>query len=104
MSGLVAVSRLRRQASAAQETAAERREQLDAYRSLCDDIGEASAAVALAWLLHQDPVTATIVGPASVDQLRAVLHVPDIVLPDDVCTRLDEIFPPVGEAPEAYAW
>ena len=61
--------------------------------------------MALAWLLHQDGVTAPIVGPRTVEQLRQALRVPDISLDADTLARLDELFPgPGGPAPEAYAW
>jgi len=36
--------------------------------------------------------------------LVSVLHVPDIRLSQQSLDKLDEIFPPTGEAPEAYAW
>ena len=62
------------------------------------------SAVALAWLLHQSPVTATIIGPADPDQLTSVLGVPDIELTPDTLAAIDGIFPPCGAAPEAYAW
>ena len=45
---------------------------------LCADLGETPSNVALAWLLHQPGVTATIIGPA--DQLTNTLSVPDLML------------------------
>ena len=71
--------------------------------------------VALAWLLHQPGVTAPIIGPRTVSQLDASMRALEITLTDDVLTRLDEIFPGPGgapqegkrrdhRAPEAYAW
>jgi hypothetical protein len=33
-----------------------------------------------------------------------VLQVPDIRLEPPTLEQLDEIFPPCGESPEAYAW
>jgi NDP-hexose C3-ketoreductase / dTDP-4-oxo-2-deoxy-alpha-D-pentos-2-ene 2,3-reductase len=59
----------------------------------------------LAWLLHQAAVSATIVGPRTVEQLTGSLHALDITLDDSTLARLDEIWPgPGGQAPEAYAW
>jgi len=78
--------------------------QLDAFSVLCEGLGESMSAVALSWLLHQHGVSACIIGPADLAQLEGVLHVPDIVLDRTVLDRIDEIFPPSGEAPEAYAW
>jgi aryl-alcohol dehydrogenase-like predicted oxidoreductase len=83
---------------------AERADQLDQYTALCADLNETASAVALAWLLNQPGVTSTIIGPASSQQLASVMHVPDLILDETALTRLDEIFPACGEAPEAYAW
>jgi aryl-alcohol dehydrogenase-like predicted oxidoreductase len=61
--------------------------------------------VALAWLLHNPVVTAPIIGPRTVEQLRANLRALAIVLSEGALQRLDEIRPgPGGEAPMAYAW
>jgi aryl-alcohol dehydrogenase-like predicted oxidoreductase len=81
------------------------RPQLEAYESCCEELGEQPSGVALAWLLHQPAVTATIIGPRTPEQLTAAQHALDVQLPDDVLARLDEIWPgPGGEAPQAYAW
>lgn len=81
------------------------RPQLEAWKRLCNELGDASAVVALAWLLHDPDVTVVISGPRTVKQLRQNLKAPSLKLPDDVLARLDEIWPgPGGEAPEAYAW
>ena len=82
------------------------RERVERYEACCAQLGEAPAAVALAWLLHQDGVTAPIVGPRTLEQLEgASLRALEISLDDDAMKQLDEIFPgPGGQAPEAYAW
>ncbi len=81
------------------------RSALEAYEAFCDELGEQPADVALAWLLHQPAVTATIVGPRTRDQLTASQRALEVDLPDDALVRLDEIWPgPGGEAPQAYAW
>lgn len=94
----------RRDSADMQKALAQRSEQLGQYQDLCADLKETPSSIALSWLLHQPGVAASIVGPASVAQLKSMLHVPEIVLSDEVLSRLDEIFPPCGEAPEAYAW
>jgi aryl-alcohol dehydrogenase-like predicted oxidoreductase len=81
-----------------------RAEQLNDFQSLCKALTETPSNVALAWLLHQPGVAATIIGPGSVDQLTSTLSVPDLVLHADTLAKIDEIFPPCGAAPEAYAW
>lgn len=81
------------------------RAKLEAHALLCSEIGELPADVTLAWLLHQDVVTAPIIGPRTVEQLEGAIHALDIALPTEILTRLDEIWPgPSGPAPEAYAW
>lgn len=81
------------------------RPRLEAYEQLCHEIGREPAQVALAWLLHNPGITAPVIGPRTMEQLKCNLGVLDFKLPDEVVTRLDEIWPgPGGEAPEAYAW
>ena len=75
------------------------------YSKLCKEIGEPEAGVALAWLLHNPAVASPAVGPRTVEQLdKLVRAVDEIVLSEDVLEKLDKIFPPAGQSPEAYAW
>ena len=60
--------------------------------------------MAIAWLLHNPVVTAPIIGPRTMEQLESALRAAPLKLGADVLKKLDAIFPPVGEAPEAYAW
>jgi aryl-alcohol dehydrogenase-like predicted oxidoreductase len=81
------------------------RPQLQAYESLCDELGEAPADVALAWVLHNPVVTAAIRGARTAEQLRQNLKAPSLTLSNEILARLDAIWPgPGGEAPQAYAW
>ena len=82
------------------------RPRIEKWEQFCAELGEEPAAVALAWLLHQDGVTAPIIGPRTLEQLEgASLRASDLALDDDALRVLDEIFPgPGGTAPEAYAW
>jgi aryl-alcohol dehydrogenase-like predicted oxidoreductase len=81
------------------------RDKLEAWETLCAELGEAPADVALAWLLHQKAVTAPIIGPRTVEQFTGSLEALGITLGQDTLDVLDEIFPgPGGAAPEAYAW
>jgi len=89
----------------AAESLDKHRPQVEAYEAFCDDLGEQPADVALAWLLHQDGVTAPIIGPRTVEQLDGSLRALEISLDEKSLGRLDEIWPgPGGPAPEAYAW
>ena len=95
----------RRSSERVQESVEKYRSQLEAYESLCDELGESPAEVALAWLLHNPVVTAPIVGPRTMEQFEGALRVPDITLDQATLDKLDEIWPgPGGAAPEAYAW
>ena len=81
------------------------REKLERYEQLCRRLGEDPARVALAWLLHQEAVTAPIIGPRTMEQLDGSLQALEITLSPETLTTLDTIFPgPGGPAPEAYAW
>ena len=94
----------RRDSQGMKNAISERQQQLNDFQTLCDELNEAPSAIALAWLLHQHGVSATIIGPGSVAQLSSVLHVPDIQLNDATLAQIDKIFPAAGESPEAYAW
>ena len=94
----------RRSSPDAQIAREARAAQLSEYESLSAELDLSPGALALAWLLHQPGVVSTIIGPGTMTQLTSVLDVPDIALDAEVLTRLDEIFPPCGPAPEAYAW
>jgi aryl-alcohol dehydrogenase-like predicted oxidoreductase len=60
--------------------------------------------VALSWLLHQDGVTAPIVGPRNLTQLDDAQRALTLSLDDDALKQLDVIFPGYRPAPEHYAW
>ncbi|MBN8279652.1 MAG: aldo/keto reductase [Gammaproteobacteria bacterium] len=83
----------------------EDRARIERWEALCDQLGEAPADVALAWLLHQPGVTAPIIGPRTVGQLDQSLRALEIRLEAGFLAELDQVFPgPGGPAPEAYAW
>lgn len=95
----------RRMTPHTRKTVERHRPRLEAYEALCDEIGEQPADVALAWLLHNPVLTATIVGPRTAEQLAGSRRALDVTLSEDTLRRLDDIWPgPGGEAPEAYAW
>ncbi len=81
------------------------RAQLEQYEALCSELGEKPGEVALAWLLHNPVVTAPIVGPRTLEQLKESCRALEIHLSEETIQRLNEIWPgPGGEAPKAYAW
>lgn len=87
------------------DSAQRHREALAAFADFCREVGEQEANVALAWILAQPALNGVIIGPRTVDQLKASLRAVELRLDDDALTRLDGIFPGPGKpAPEAYAW
>ncbi len=81
------------------------KEKIAAYESLCKDLNEKPADIALAWLLQNKAVTAPIIGPRTDEQLTGALRSLEIKVTDETNKKLDLIFPgPGGQAPEAYAW
>ncbi|MBN2389118.1 MAG: aldo/keto reductase, partial [Anaerolineae bacterium] len=99
------ISEGRRASERMQESIEKHRPQIEAYESLCQEMGENPADVALAWLLHNPVVTAPIIGPRTMEQLNGSTRALEIKLSDETLTKLDEIWPgPGGPAPEAYAW
>lgn len=94
----------RRTNADAAEARARHAKALEAFFLLCEDLGSPPSTIALAWLLCQPGISSIAIGPASVTQLLSTLEVSDLILSNDVLQKLDQIFPPCGEAPEAYAW
>ena len=60
------------------------RDKFVAYEDLCEKLGEEPADVALAWLLHQDGVTAPIIGPRTLAQFDGAQRALEISLDADV--------------------
>jgi NDP-hexose 2,3-enoyl reductase len=86
---------------------AEHRKTVKAYEKLADELGQDPANVALAWLLSRPGVTAPVIGPRTMGQLDGALDALEITLDEATLTRLDELFPPIGQGgpgPEAWAW
>lgn len=106
LGGILEKAKEGRRASKNVQTALEKhRSQVEAYENFCREIGEKSADVALAWLLHNPVVTAPIIGPRTMEQLTGSLRALEIKLADEQIAKLAEIWPgPGGQAPEAYAW
>lgn len=81
------------------------RPQLEKWESLCHEIGESPADIALAWMLANPAVTSPIIGPRTMDQLAGSLKALEIRLSEETMKKIDTIWPgPGGEAPKAYAW
>jgi aryl-alcohol dehydrogenase-like predicted oxidoreductase len=95
----------RRASENMQKNLEKNRQKIEDYEAFCKQLGENPANVALAWLLKNPVVTAPIIGPRTIEQLKDSERVLELKLDDDAMNRLDEIFPgPGGMAPWAYAW
>ena len=94
----------RRQSDTIKMARSVRADQLARFEALCCGLGETPSAVALAWTLHQQGMTAAIIGPSSVEQLSSLVHVPEIQFSAQLLSDIETIFAPCGAAPEAYAW
>ncbi|HVL39048.1 MAG TPA: aldo/keto reductase [Fimbriimonadaceae bacterium] len=94
----------RRAADHMREAIEKHRPKLEAWETLCAEMGEQPADVALAWLLHNPVVTAPIIGPRTMDQLDGSMRALEIELDRATLARLEEIFPGFKPAPEGYAW
>ncbi|MBY8854590.1 aldo/keto reductase, partial [Saccharothrix sp. MB29] len=66
------------------------RDAVEAYEKLAADLGEDPAHVGVAWLLHQQGVTAPIIGPRTMEQLDGSLRSVEIALDDEVLAKLDD--------------
>jgi NDP-hexose 2,3-enoyl reductase len=77
---------------------------IEEYEQLCADLGAQPTTVAIAWLLSRPEVTAPVLGPRTPDQLDLPIEALATTLTSETLARLDEIFPPAGTAPEAWAW
>jgi NDP-hexose 2,3-enoyl reductase len=91
----------------AAESLEKHRPALEGFEKLCAEVGEEPSNVALAWLLARPGVTAPIVGPRTMEQLDGALRAVELTLSEETLTKLDELFPPIGDGgpgPEAWAW
>lgn len=104
LGGLAKASEGRRTGELQQKTIAKHRTALERFDALAHELGHEPADVALAWTLHQPGITAPIVGPRTLGHLEGALRALAVRLDEGALAKLDEIFPPVGQAPEAYAW
>ncbi|MEL7657923.1 MAG: aldo/keto reductase, partial [Bacillota bacterium] len=80
----------------------EHKDQIEKYEKFCSELGEEPSSIALAWLLHNPVVTAPIIGPRTLHQLKSSMRSLEVKLGNVELEKLDEIWPgPEKEAPEA---
>ena len=78
--------------------------QLKRYEEFCHDIGVTQEEAGLAWLIRSPYVTCPIIGANEASQIESSAKALEVKLTEAHLKQLDEIFPPMGEAPETYAW
>jgi 1-deoxyxylulose-5-phosphate synthase len=64
---------------------------VDQLLAIADEAGVSLVSLSVAWVLSNDAVTAPIVGASRPSQLAASLDAAEVVLEDDLKSRLDEI-------------
>lgn len=79
-------------------------QQLKQYEAFCKDYGVTQEEAGLAWLIRNPYVTCPIIGVSRVQQIESSVRALEVKMDAAAFQQLDEIFPPVGAAPEAYAW
>jgi aryl-alcohol dehydrogenase-like predicted oxidoreductase len=57
-------------------------------RSICAELGEPMANVALAWVLQQPGITAVLTGARNPDQIRKNVQAVNLELPEEAMNRL----------------
>ena len=80
------------------------RPKIEAWETMCKDLGDKPADVALAWMLQDKRITAPIIGPRTIEQLEGSLRSLEIKLDEPTNCKINEIFPGHKSAPEDYSW
>ena len=94
----------RRASEGMQKEIDKHRPKIEAWESLCKELGEQPADMALAWMLQNKTITAPIIGPRTMEQLEGSLRALEINISSETNTKINEIFPGHKTAPEDYAW
>jgi len=64
---------------------------------LASGMGITAAQLSIAWCLLNPAVTSVITGATSISQIEDNLRAADIVIPDDVLKKINELYPPVEQ-------
>ena len=79
---------------------------IDRIRSLCEEMNQPMARVALAWLLHHPSVTSVLAGARTPEQLKENVTGADLELSDDVVKQLslatDDLKQKLGPNPDMW--
>jgi aryl-alcohol dehydrogenase-like predicted oxidoreductase len=66
----------------------------DGLAHLAEEAGMSLVELAIAFVLRHPGITSAIIGPRTMEHLESQLSAADVVLPDDLLDRIDEIVPP----------
>ncbi len=64
---------------------------VQALKPIASDLGLSMAALAVAWVLHNDNVSAAIVGASRPEQVSENVKAAGVTIPDDALARIDEV-------------
>jgi aryl-alcohol dehydrogenase-like predicted oxidoreductase len=63
------------------------------FTGIAEEFGVSAAELAIAWVMHQSDVTSCIVGAWRPEELKLDLKAAALTIPDEILSKLDEIFP-----------
>ncbi len=69
-------------------------EAADQLAQLAEETGMTLIQIAIAFVIRHPAITAAIIGPRTMEHLQSQLAAADVVLPDEVLDRIDQINPP----------
>ena len=90
----------RRAGEGVQKQLEKNRDKIEAWESLCRELGEKPADVAIAWMLQNPAISAPIIGPRTQEQLEGQIRSLEITLTEETNNKLNEIFPGKKTAPK----
>ncbi|RJK96915.1 aldo/keto reductase family protein [Vallicoccus soli] len=76
-------------------------ERVQELRPVADDLGMSMAALAVAWVLQNDGVSAAIIGASRPEQVHDNVKAAGVRLSPDVMARIEEVLAPVAETDPA---
>jgi aryl-alcohol dehydrogenase-like predicted oxidoreductase len=69
-------------------------EVVDQLATVAEEAGMTLIEMSIAFVIRHPAVTAAIIGPRTMEQLESQLRAAEVVLPDEVLDRIDQIVPP----------
>ncbi len=63
------------------------------FKEIAEEMGLTAPLLAIAWCLRRPEVTSVILGARKAEQLEENLKAADVEIPEEVLTKLDELFP-----------